>query len=179
MSTSATAVRHWIRGHKAVVELASPKNRNALSLVVLQELHATIKTLISSADKKDDVRVIVLQANPGAPAFCSGHDLRELQRLQKHICSSTAADDGEQEQQQLETLFRSCSDTMQTIANSPIPIIAKVDGVATAAGCQLVASCDLAYASLENASFATPGVNIGLFCSTPAVALSRAVERSR
>jgi enoyl-CoA hydratase/carnithine racemase len=187
MSTAAatTAVRHWIRGHKAVVELASPKNRNALSLGALQELHDTIKTLVSR-DHNDGVRVIVLQASAQAPAFCSGHDLRELQRLQKNGSTSSAAQEqqvgtaaADEQQEQIEALFRSCSDTMQTIANSPIPIIAKVDGVATAAGCQLVASCDLAYASLENSSFATPGVNIGLFCSTPAVALSRAVSHKK
>src|SRR5205085_11451740 len=114
---------------------------------------------------KDDSRVIVLAAE--GPAFCSGHDLKEMTAHRAESdCGKTA----------FASLFAQCSALMQRIVRHPKPIIAQVQGIATAAGCQLVASCDLAVASAE-ARFATPGVHIGLFCSTPMVALSRNVGR--
>lgn len=146
----------------AVVELASPKNRNALSRSLLQELQNALHELMESSH----IRAIVLQHQ--GPVFSSGHDLKEMRQLVDT-----------QDQQGLQDLFQLCSDTMQVIATGPTPVIAKVRGTATAAGCQLVASCDLAYASIDGATFATPGVNIGLFCSTPAVALGRAIGRKR
>jgi enoyl-CoA hydratase/carnithine racemase len=165
-------IRHWIReGSKvAVVELASPKNRNALSLAMLSELRSIIElygggtggTGTTNASRHN-VRAIVLQNQGGV--FSSGHDLKELKAF-------VDAND----RQRISELFEVCSSTMKSIVRSPVPVIAKVNGIATAAGCQLVASCDLAYATSAS-QFATPGVNIGLFCSTPAVALSRAVGR--
>src|SRR6201999_866622 len=98
------------------------------------------------------------------PGFCAGHDLKELR--------------GQPKREAYEAVFRRCSELMLAILHLPKPVIARVHGIATAAGCQLVASCDLALAS-ESARFATPGVNIGLFCSTPMVALSRAVPRKQ
>lgn len=168
-------IQHWIReGTKvAVVELASPKNRNALSLSMLTELRSIILKYSeekdgsgpAAASKKSthDVRAIVLQHQ--GVAFSSGHNLKELKAF-------VDANDSPR----IEELFAVCSSTMKSIVRCPIPVIAKVNGVATAAGCQLVASCDLAYAT-SSSLFATPGVNIGLFCSTPAVALGRAVGR--
>jgi enoyl-CoA hydratase/carnithine racemase len=108
------------------------------------------------------VKVVILAA--AGPAFCTGHDLKEL-RSQPGRASHQA-------------VFRRCSELMLALLHLPKPVIAQVHGIATAAGCQLVASCDLALAA-EGARFATPGVNIGLFCSTPMVALSRAVPRKQ
>lgn len=144
----------------AVVTLNRPQARNALSLSVLHQLHVAFKTL--GADKQ--VAAIVLAAN--GPVFSSGHDLKEM-------TAHRADKDGGHAF--FETTMRSCSEMMQAVVHCPRPVIAAVSGVATAAGCQLVASCDLAVAA-ESATFATPGVNIGLFCSTPMVALSRKVK---
>jgi enoyl-CoA hydratase/carnithine racemase len=120
---------------------------------------------IKGASSDQSVRVIVLAANGNV--FSSGHDLKEI----------TAARESEDGGEIFyKNLFDSCSSLMQLIVNTPQPVIAEVDGVATAAGCQLVASCDLAIASHES-KFATPGVNLGLFCSTPMVALSRNVNK--
>jgi enoyl-CoA hydratase/carnithine racemase len=120
---------------------------------------------IKGASSDQSIRVIVLAANGNV--FCSGHDLKEI----------TAARDKEDSGEvYFKNLFDSCSELMQLIVNAPQPVIAEVDGVATAAGCQLVASCDLAIASHES-KFATPGVNLGLFCSTPMVALSRNINK--
>jgi len=117
------------------------------------------------ADIAEDpaVRVVILAAE--GPVFCAGHDLREL---------TAHRADPDQGRSFFDTAMRRCAQVMQAIVNLPQPVIAEVQGVATAAGCQLVASCDLAVAG-THARFATPGVDIGLFCSTPAVALSRAV----
>jgi enoyl-CoA hydratase/carnithine racemase len=134
--------------------------RNALSEGLMAALQAAL-----DAAAKDDSRVIVLAAD--GPAFCSGHDLKEM------TAHRAAADGGKAA---FAAVFAQCSRLMQTIVRHPKPIIAQVQGIATAAGCQLVASCDLAVASAK-ARFATPGVNIGLFCSTPMVALSRNVSR--
>ncbi|WP_397543894.1 enoyl-CoA hydratase [Roseovarius salis] len=131
--------------------------RNALSEAMLSELDAALADAGSDAA----VRVIVLAAN--GPAFCAGHDLKEL------TAGRAAPDRG---RAYFARIMSRCSSVMQAIVNHPKPVIAEVAGVATAAGCQLVASCDLAIAA-ETAQFSTPGVHIGLFCSTPMVALSR------
>lgn len=134
--------------------------RNALSEAMLKRLG----DLMVSTANDPAVRVIVLAAV--GPAFCAGHDLKEM-------TAGRQADDGGREY--FTHVMKTCSGVMQSIVNNPKPVIAEVAGVATAAGCQLVASCDLAYAA-ETAKFGTPGVHIGLFCSTPMVALSRNVS---
>jgi len=134
--------------------------RNALSDRMLAQLRQSL----DQAASDPSVRVIVLAANGNA--FCAGHDLKEMTRARQ------APDRG---RAYFTELMATCSGVMQAIVNNPKPVIAEVAGVATAAGCQLVASCDLAYAS-PAARLATPGVHIGLFCSTPMVALSRNVE---
>jgi len=145
----------------ATIVLNRPDARNSLSEVLLIALS---KTLTEIADDKT-VRAVVLAAN--GPAFCAGHDLKEL------TSRRSDADGGRDYFHHIMTM---CSAMMQQIISLPQPVIAAVQGVATAAGCQLVASCDLAVASTQ-AKFATPGVDIGLFCSTPMVALSRNVAR--
>lgn len=139
--------------------LNRPQQRNALSLAMLDALRIEI----DAAYTDPNINVIVLAAN--GPAFCAGHDLKEL------TAARSAADGGTET---FAETFAVCSAVMMAIAEGAKPVIAEVQAIATAAGCQLVASCDLAVAS-ETARFATPGVNIGLFCSTPAVALTRAV----
>ncbi|HXZ67560.1 MAG TPA: enoyl-CoA hydratase [Alphaproteobacteria bacterium] len=141
--------------------LNRPGARNALS----KQLMSALEEELASSAADDSVSVIVLAAN--GPAFCAGHDLREM-----NDCRASA-DKGEAA---FAAIFAQCSWLMQMIVRHPVPIIAEVQDVATAAGVQLVASCDLAIAS-TSARFATPGVNIGLFCSTPMVALSRNVAR--
>ena len=137
------------------------KRRNALSTEMLAQLSAAL------TEAADDVRVRVIVLAANGPVFCSGHDLKEM------TVARTKTDKGLEAYQKL---FSACAAVMQQIINNPKPVIAEVAGVATAAGCQLVASCDLAMAS-NTAKFATPGVNLGLFCSTPMVALSRNVNR--
>lgn len=139
--------------------LNDQRRRNALSLDML----SLLRLALDQAALEPSVRVIVLAAS--GPAFCAGHDLKEMTRARQ------APDHG---RAFFADTMAGCSAVMQAIVNHPKPVIAEVGGVATAAGCQLVASCDLAYAS-PDARFATPGVNIGLFCSTPMVALSRNV----
>ena len=134
--------------------------RNALSSAMMSALQKAFE-----ATAEDEARVIVLAAE--GSAFCAGHDLKEMTALRSDPDDGRAA---------FEAIFTQCSRLMQTIVRHPKPVMAQVQGIATAAGCQLVASCDLAVAS-ESARFATPGVNIGLFCSTPMVALSRNVSR--
>lgn len=138
--------------------LNRPKARNALSVGLM----AALQDALDAAAADQSVKVVVIAA--AGPAFCAGHDLREVR-----------ANPG---REAYAALFEQCSKLMMTVVNLPKPVIAKVHAMATAAGCQLVASCDLAYAA-EEAKFATPGVNIGLFCSTPMVALSRAVGRKK
>ncbi len=133
------------------------ERRNALSLELMRELDAAL----AEAGKNPDVRVVIVRAN--GPAFSAGHDLREL--LDRDV-------------EAYRTIFDACVALMERIVAIPQPVIAEVAGVATAAGCQLVAACDLAVASTQ-ATFATPGVRIGLFCSTPMVALTRAIGRKR
>jgi enoyl-CoA hydratase/carnithine racemase len=147
----------------AVLTLNRPASRNALSLAMLDALHKAFDTL--GADTS--VAAIVLAAN--GPVFSSGHDLKELTAHRADADKGLAF--------YSEAMTR-CSAMMQAIIACPKPVIAAVQGTATAAGCQLVATCDLAIAA-DTAYFATPGVNIGLFCSTPMVALSRNVGRKR
>lgn len=138
----------------ARLTLNRPEARNALSVALM----ATLSEELARIEADPAVKVVVLAAN--GPTFCAGHDLKEVR-----------ADPG---RATMERLFRQCSDLMLQITRLPRPVIAEVHAMATAAGCQLVATCDLAVAA-ESARFATPGVNIGLFCSTPMVALTRAV----
>jgi len=140
----------------ATLTLNRPKARNALSRALMAELTAQLQ----AAGADEAVKVVVLAG--AGPGFCAGHDLEEMR-----ADPSRAA---------YERVFAECSALMMTIVRLAKPVIARVHGIATAAGCQLVATCDLAVAA-EDARFATPGVNIGLFCSTPMVALSRAVGR--
>jgi len=148
-------------GEIAVLTLNRPQTRNSLSEALIVAL-ATAWTDIA-ADKS--VRAVVVAAN--GPAFCAGHDMKEL------TARRTDPDGG---RGYFRHIMTTCSAMMQQIVNLPQPVIAAVQGPASAAGCQLVASCDLAFASAA-AKFATPGVDIGLFCSTPMVALSRNVAR--
>lgn len=146
-----------IQGAVAIVTLCRPEKRNALSLDVMRELMRALKTI----GENSDVHAVILAGE--GPAFSAGHDLKEL-------CDRDVTAYRE--------IFDACVDLMETIQRIPQPVIAEVDTIATAAGCQLVASCDLAVAS-AGAKFATPGVRIGLFCTTPMVALSRAIGRKR
>ncbi len=139
----------------AWLTLNRPQARNALSAPLMSALEAALDAI--AADPA--IRVMVIAG--AGPAFCAGHDLREVRGL---------------DPAGLAALFTQCSRLMQRITALRVPVIARVHGIATAAGCQLVATCDLAIAA-DTARFATPGVNIGLFCSTPMVALSRAVGR--
>jgi enoyl-CoA hydratase/carnithine racemase len=144
-----------------VLTLNRPAARNSLSEGLLRALDAALADI--AADKT--VAAVVLAAN--GPAFCAGHDLKEL---------TSRRSDPDGGRAYFRHIMDTCSAMMQRIVNLPQPVIAAVQGIASAAGCQLVASCDLAVAS-EQAGFATPGVDIGLFCSTPMVALSRNVAR--
>ena len=141
--------------------LNDPNNKNALSELMIRTLIDSLK----SASKDKNTRVIVIASTGNV--FCSGHNLKELKKINEN---------NEEKEQYFLDLFQTCSELMSLIVNCSKPVIAEVNGVATAAGCQLVASCDLAIAS-NIAKFATPGVNIGLFCSTPMVALSRNVSK--
>ena len=142
------------------VTLDDSARRNALSTRMLGELKEVLDRVASDAQ----VRVLVLAAT--GPAFSAGHDLKEITLAREHDDAGRSF---------FKDLMDQCATVMQAIINNPKPVIAEVSGVATAAGCQLVASCDLAYAA-PTARFATPGVHIGLFCSTPMVALSRNVS---
>jgi enoyl-CoA hydratase/carnithine racemase len=148
-------------GPVAILTLNRPKARNSLSMDLLAALSEALTEI--ATDK--DVRAVVITAN--GPAFCAGHDMKEL---------TARRGDADGGREFFRTTMLTCSEMMQKIVNLTKPAIAAVQGIATAAGCQLVASCDLAVAS-EAAKFATPGVDIGLFCSTPMVALSRNVSR--
>ena len=152
-----TLIRRHDQDGIATVSLTSPGTLNALSTPMLQALEETFTAI--AAD--DGVRVVILAAE--GKAFSAGHDLKEMQSYR------VDADDG---RTAFETLFHLCARVMQRIVTLPQPVIAQVQGVATAAGCQLACSCDLIVAS-ETARFGVNGINLGLFCSTPAVALSR------
>jgi enoyl-CoA hydratase/carnithine racemase len=142
----------------ATLTLNRPSARNALSVDMMGALQAALEAIAADMN----VRVVIFAG--AGPAFCAGHDLKELR--------------ANPEREAYEAVFGQCAKLMTSIVTLPKPVIARVHGVATAAGCQLVASCDLAVAA-EDARFATPGVNIGLFCSTPMVALSRAIGRKQ
>ena len=142
----------------ATLTMNRPAARNALSVGLMAEM----KREIDAIAEDDAIRVVVIAAN--GPAFCAGHDLREMR--------------GNPGREQYQALFTQCSELMLAIIGLAKPVIARVQAMATAAGCQLVASCDLAIAAKE-AKFATPGVNIGLFCSTPMVALARNIGRKQ
>jgi enoyl-CoA hydratase/carnithine racemase len=149
------------RGPVAVLTLNRPEARNSLSEALIAALTGAVTEISGS----DSVRAIVITG--AGPAFSSGHDLKEL---------TAHRNDPDRGRCFFAKTMAACSDMMLAIVRLPKPVIAAVNGIATAAGCQLVASCDLAVASVD-ARFATPGVNIGLFCSTPMVALSRNVSR--
>lgn len=150
-------------GGVMVLTLNRPRARNGLSLELIESLAAAIRDVSNDAG----VRAVVLAGN--GPAFCAGHDLKEL------TARRADADAG---REFFAATMAACASMMQAIVASPKPFIAAVEGIATAAGCQLVATCDLAVAG-ASAQFCTPGVNIGLFCSTPMVALSRNVARKQ
>jgi enoyl-CoA hydratase/carnithine racemase len=151
------ALRVSVDGPVATLTMNRPRQRNALSTELMQEILAALHALRS----RPDVHAVILAGE--GPAFCAGHDLAELRGLDE---------DG------YRAVFQLCSDLMMALHEQPQPVIARVHGIATAAGCQLVAACDLAIAG-HDARFATPGVKIGLFCSTPMVEVARAVGRKR
>jgi enoyl-CoA hydratase/carnithine racemase len=148
-------------GSVAILTLNRPEARNSLSEGLIAELDAALREIHDDAK----VRAVVIAAN--GPAFSAGHDMKEL---------TARRADADRGRAYFAEIMTACSAMMQAIVHLPKPVVAAVQGVATAAGCQLVASCDLAVGS-EAATFATPGVDIGLFCSTPMVALSRNVPR--
>ena len=156
MSTNKILLNKIIKGDIFEITLNNPSKRNPLSLeliLLLQKMFDALKT-----NKK--IKVVLLKST--GPSFCSGHDLKEV----KSFSSSN---------RKLKNLFEKCSKMMMTIRELPQPVIACVNGIAAAAGCQLVASCDIAIAT-KKSFFQTPGVNIGLFCSTPMVAISRKIS---
>ena len=159
--TSAPLVLTAQSGPVLKITLNRGNARNALSVGLMSALQGAL----DDAAKDKSVRVVVVAAD--GPAFSSGHDLKEM---------TARRADADKGRTFFADLFAQCSRLMQTVVRHPKPVIAQVHGIATAAGCQLVASCDLAVASSAS-RFATPGVNIGLFCSTPMVALSRNVSR--
>jgi enoyl-CoA hydratase/carnithine racemase len=147
----------------AVLTLDQPASRNALSEAMIGALHAELDSI------RDDKRIRAVVIAAQGPAYSSGHDLKEL---------TARRSDPDKGRAYFAQMMQACSAMMQAIVHLPKPVIAAVQGVATAAGCQLVASCDLAVAS-EKAEFGTPGIDIGLFCSTPMVAMSRNVPRKQ
>jgi enoyl-CoA hydratase/carnithine racemase len=160
LETTDTAARPVLvrrDGPAARITLNRPSQRNALSIELMQEMIAALRRL----GEDPDVRVIVIEG--AGPGFCAGHDLSEMVGRDLPF---------------YQHVFDVCTEMMEAIHRVPQPVIARVHGIATAAGCQLVAACDLAVA-VEDARFATPGVKIGLFCSTPMVPLSRAIGRKR
>ena len=142
------------------IALNNPKQHNVLS----EEMMSDIQSVLDKSRTDKSVRVIIIGAE--GPTFSAGHDLKQLK---------TGRNNSDKGREYFKKVMLKCSKLMQSIINNPKPIIAEVSGTATAAGCQLVASCDLAYGG-KSSKFATPGVNIGLFCSTPMVALSRTVS---
>lgn len=161
--TTAPVLLRERDGEIAVLTLNRPRARNSLSEDLLKALSAAWTEI--AADRT--VRAVVLAAE--GPAFCAGHDMKEL-TARRHDADGGRA--------YFLHIMSTCSAMMQQIVNLPQPVIACVQGIATAAGCQLVASCDLAVAS-TSATFATPGVDIGLFCSTPMVPISRNMSRKQ
>ena len=158
LTQSEPVLRRETRDGVAALVLNRPRQYNALSRALLEALHEALDAIATD----ETVRVVTITG--AGNAFCAGHDLKEMRGLAS--------------QSEVEALFRSCSAMMQKLVALPVPVIAMVNGLAAAAGCQLVAQCDLAVASSES-KFAVSGVNLGLFCSTPAVALSRNLGRKR
>lgn len=163
LATDDAILQSRCEGPIATLTLNRPAARNALSL----DMIAALKSAVDDVSTDTGISVVILAAN--GPGFCAGHDLKELTAHRADADSGRAF---------FEETMRRCAEMMQAIVRSPKPFIAEVQGIATAAGCQLVATCDLAVASKE-ARFATPGVNIGLFCSSPMVAVSRNVSRKQ
>jgi enoyl-CoA hydratase/carnithine racemase len=168
LTARATTKQHSVllretTGSVAVLTLNRPDARNSLSEALIAELHGALDNIGDDAS----VRAVVIAAT--GKVFSAGHDMKEL---------TARRSDADRGRAYFAEIMTACSAMMQAIVHLPKPVVAAVQGIATAAGCQLVASCDLAVAS-EAASFATPGVDIGLFCSTPMVALSRNVPRKQ
>jgi enoyl-CoA hydratase/carnithine racemase len=160
LTTNTHVYRHIlveVEGRVATVTMNRPERRNALSVEHMTELIGALREI----GEREDAAVVILRG--AGPAFCAGHDLGEMI---------------DREPAFYRRVFDVCTTLMETIQAIPQPVIAQVHGIATAAGCQLVATCDLAVAA-DDARFATPGVKIGLFCSTPMVAVSRAVGRKK
>ncbi|SDI94166.1 enoyl-CoA hydratase [Billgrantia gudaonensis] len=151
-------LRRHVDGGVTTLTMQRPRQFNALSEAMLEALGRELERLAED----DDVRCVVLAAE--GRAFCAGHDLKQMRATP--------------DEAYYRDLFARCGTVMQRIVTLPVPVIARVQGLATAAGCQLVASCDLAVAA-RSARFAVSGINVGLFCSTPAVALSRTIGRKR
>ena len=158
LNINETVLHRTDEGGIATLTLNRPKAYNALSEELLEALQTQLDTIGSDAA----VRVVVIEGS--GDAFCAGHDLKQMR--------------ANPSREYYDSLFNTCSQFMLTIMKIPQPVIAKVHGIATAAGCQLVGACDLAIAS-EEAKFATSGINYGLFCSTPAVAVSRNIHRKK
>lgn len=152
-----TLLSRDVADHIAHVEMTAPARLNALSDAMIAALHAELDTIA----KDDTIRVVILSGS--GKAFCAGHDLKEMQ---------AGRDASDQGAAYFKDLFTRCAALMQRIQTLPQPVIAQVHGIATAAGCQLVATCDMAVAA-EDTKFGVNGVNIGLFCATPMVALTR------
>ncbi|MDA0237144.1 MAG: enoyl-CoA hydratase [Proteobacteria bacterium] len=158
VNVNETVLLRTDEGGVATLRLNRPKAYNALS----EELLATLQMQLDTISNDSSVRVVIIEGS--GDAFCAGHDLKQMR--------------ANRSQEYYDALFKTCSQFMLTLMRIPQPVIAKVHGIATAAGCQLVGACDLAIAS-EEAKFATSGVNYGLFCSTPAVAVSRNIHRKK
>ena len=163
MKESTNKILKIDQTHAGILRLVmdDPKNKNSLS----DNMMAQFKKQLFNASSDDSVKVIIISAV--GDVFCSGHNLKDI---------TEARNNEDEGREYFSDLFNLCSSLMQMITTCPKPVIAEINGVATAAGCQLVASCDLAIAS-DLSKFATPGVNIGLFCSTPMVSLSRNVSK--
>lgn len=151
-------VQYELKNHVATLTLNRPAHYNALS----EQMLTAIQNRLDQIAADNDVYLVVIAAN--GKAFCAGHDLKQMRATP--------------EQDYYQTLFQQCSKMMLTISSMQQPVIAKVNGMATAAGCQMVGACDLAIAS-DTAKFGVSGINLGLFCSTPSVALSRNISRKR
>ena len=154
-------VKSELKNNILLITLNNPKYQNTLSETMIKQLDDKLQ----QGSRDNSVKVIILSST--GPVFCAGHNLKDL---------NSKRSESDKGKSYYEKIFKNCSTLMMNITNNPKPIIAAIDGIATAAGCQLIASCDLAYSS-DKARFATPGVNIGLFCSTPMVPLSRNVSK--
>ena len=157
----ACLVKSELKKNILQITLNNPKHQNTLSEAMIKQLDDKLQ----QGSKDNSVKVIILSS--AGPVFCAGHNLKDL---------NSKRSESDKGKSYYEKIFKDCSTLMMNITNNSKPIIAAIDGIATAAGCQLIASCDLAYSS-DKARFATPGVNIGLFCSTPMVPLSRNVSK--